>query len=153
MIIEANKTHLDAILDLLGQVNLVHHLLRPDIFKIGTKYNKDELINLLNDEKCKIFVYVEDDKVLGYAFTFIKQEKDDNILTPIKSLYIDDLCVDNKYHRKQIGTKLFNYVSKYAKEIGCYNLTLNVYYDNKEALEFYKKVGLNIQKIGMEKIL
>lgn len=74
-------------------------------------------------------------------------------MQPIKSLYIDDLCVDKDYRAYHIGTELYNYVLKYTKWIGCYNVTLNVWADNQNAVEFYKKIGLKVQKIGMEKIL
>lgn len=74
-------------------------------------------------------------------------------MTDIKTLYIDDLCVDETARGKHIGTSLYEYVLKYAKEQGCYNVTLNVWADNVNAVKFYEKIGLKIQKIGMEKIL
>jgi ribosomal protein S18 acetylase RimI-like enzyme len=52
-----------------------------------------------------------------------------------------------------IGRALYNYVVDFAKSEGCYNLTLNVWADNVSALGFYESLGLNKQKIGMEKIL
>ena len=52
-----------------------------------------------------------------------------------------------------IGTKLYEYVLDFAKKSGCYNVTLNVWADNTAALKFYEKIGLRVQKIGMEKIL
>ncbi|MDE6412165.1 MAG: GNAT family N-acetyltransferase, partial [Clostridia bacterium] len=69
------------------------------------------------------------------------------------TLYIDDLCVDETCHGKGIGKLLYNFVVEYAKKCGCYNVTLNVWADNKNAVAFYEKIGLHIQKIGMEKIL
>ena len=68
-------------------------------------------------------------------------------------MYIDDLCVDKNCRGKGIGKKLFDYVLEYAKKLGCYNLTLNVWEGNDSAMQFYKNIGLRIQKIGMEKIL
>ena len=44
----------------------------------------------------------------------------------IKTLYIDDLCVDENVRGKSIGKQLFEHVKSYAKEIECYNITLNV---------------------------
>ena len=41
----------------------------------------------------------------------------------------------------------------FAKEQGFYNVTLNVWADNVKAVGFYEKLGLRVQKIGMEKIL
>ena len=42
---------------------------------------------------------------------------------------------------------------EYAKVCGCYNVTLNVWAGNDSALKFYEKVGLKVQKTGMEKVL
>lgn len=140
--------------ELLCQVLTVHHNARPDIFKKGTKkYTSEELDAIITDPDRPIFVAEEDGKVLGYAFCIFVQHTDDNILTDIKTLYIDDLCVDEKTRGKGIGRELYNFAVAYAKETGCYNLTLNVWADNTAALGFYEALGLHKQKIGMELIL
>ena len=71
----------------------------------------------------------------------------------IKTLYIDDLCVDENARGKHVGSQLYEFVLKYAKNEGYYNVTLNVWADNLKALGFYEKLGLRKQKIGMEVIL
>lgn len=149
---KAQETDINQINKLLYEVQEVHHKVRPDLFKGNTKkYTDNELKEILKDDAKPIFVY-EDDKIEGYAFCIIKEEKS-HTLTNIKTLYIDDLCVDEKSRGHHVGLKLYNYVLEYAKSIGCYNLTLNVWADNKNALQFYEKIGLKPQKIGMEKIL
>jgi len=140
--------------ELLSQVLEVHHKARPDIFKSGVKkYTDKELSSILCDCNRPIFVAEEDGRVLGYAFCILVQHTNDNILTDIKSLYIDDLCVDENCRGQGIGKKLYNYAVDYAKEQNCYNLTLNVWADNESALRFYESIGLRKQKIGMELIL
>ena len=140
--------------ELLLQVLLVHHNARPDLFKSGAKkYTDAELDVILADATRPIFVAESDGEVLGYAFCIFIQHKDNNILTNVKTLYIDDLCVDENIRGKGIGRSLYNYVVEYAKECGCYNVTLNVWADNKPALAFYESIGLHKQKIGMELIL
>ena len=74
-------------------------------------------------------------------------------MTDVKTLYIDDLCVDETERGKHIGKTLYDFVVSYAKKNGYYNVTLNVWADNKKAVGFYEKIGLRVQKIGMEKIL
>ena len=138
---------------LLYQVAKVHSDKRPDLFEPGQKkYTREELTALLKDETRPIFVAEEEEKVLGYAFC-IYQENHSNLLTNIKSLYIDDLCVLEGMRGKHIGRKLYEYALKIAKENGCYNVTLNVWACNEQAQRFYEKCGLQVQKIGMEKIL
>ena len=126
---------IEKINELLLQVAMVHHYGRPDLFKANCrKYKNDEL-------------------VMGYAFCVITDRKDDNVLTDMKNLYIDDLCVDENMRDKHIGTVIYDYVKKYAKKIGCYNLTLNVWSCNESAQKFYERQGLKPQKTTMEMIL
>ncbi len=140
---------------LLRQVLMVHHEGRPDLFKSGTeKYTDDELLNILHDDRKPIFVATDENgNVFGYAFCILQQHLHDNILTDIKTLYIDDLCVDETCREQHIGRKLYEYVLAFARREGCYNLTLNVWACNPGARAFYEKCGLAPQKIGMEKIL
>ena len=75
------------------------------------------------------------------------------ILTDIKTLYIDDLCVDEARRGQHIGKSLYEYVLRFARENGFYNVTLNVWSLNESAMKFYEACGLVPQKVGMEKIL
>ena len=144
----------EKIKDLLNQVLNVHHNGRPDVFKPGCrKYTDEELTALMADEKKPIFVYEDEEGVQGYAFCIIKITKGDNILCDMKTLYIDDLCVDECARGKRVGTALYEYVKSYAKDIGCYNLTLNVWECNPGAKKFYEKMGLIPQKTIMETVL
>lgn len=149
----ATLTDIDGIKKLLYEVHKVHSDKRPDLFKVGSKkYTNEELAKIIVDDNRPIFVYVDNDDILGYAFcVFIKNNS--NSLTDILTLYIDDLCVDENARGKKVGTSLYNYVLQFAKDAGCYNVTLNVWACNNSALKFYEKCGLSVQKIGLEKIL
>ena len=139
---------------LLYQVHKVHSDLRPDLFRQGTKkYTDAELQAILADDSTPVFVAQRDGSVLGYAFCVHKQFVNDNNLTDIKTLYIDDLCVDQDARGGHIGRALYEHVLDYARSSGCYNVTLNVWAGNEGAMKFYESVGLGVQKIGMEKIL
>lgn len=140
---------------LLVQVNMVHHQDRPDLFRAGKKkYTDEQLRELIHDDSRPIFVAVDDqERVLGYAFCIFQQHLDDNILTDILTLYIDDLCVDEAVRGQHIGKSLYEAVLAFARESGCYNVTLNVWALNEGALKFYEKCGLKPQKVGMETIL
>ena len=154
MIRLAVEKDIPKMLDLLSQVCLVHHRGRPDIFKIGTKYSSQDLKVLLADKERPILVAVdENDSVMGYCFCVFQQHNDNSVLTDIKTLYIDDLCVDENLRGKHIGKQLYQAAVKLAKENGCYNLTLNVWSCNPSALRFYESMGLKPQKIGMETLL
>ena len=83
----------------------------------------------------------------------MQQHSGERVLTDIRTLYIDDICVDASARRQGVATKLYEAVTAYAREAGCYNITLNVWACNPEAQAFYEKCGMKPQKIGMEMIL
>ena len=154
MIRKAIEKDIPKISDLLSQVCLVHHNGRPDIFKQGRKYSEEELQELLTDDSRPILVFTdENDEVQGYCFCIYQQHKGNSVLADIKTLYIDDLCVDETLRGKHIGKELYEAAVNLAKDSGCYNLTLNVWSCNTSAMKFYEAMGLIPQKIGMEKIL
>jgi len=153
MIRKANKEDVKRIMELLHQVNMVHHVLRPDLFKPHTtKYNEQELESMLDDNSKPIFVY-DDGGVSGYAFCQVSEVKNHLLLEDIKTLYIDDICVDENARGKHVGKALYEYVREYAQSIGCYNITLNVWEGNDAACRFYKNMGMQVQKTTMEIIL
>lgn len=151
----ATKKDIPQILELLVQVDMVHHNGRPDLFKgPATKYNENQLEDIIADDTTPVFVCTdEDDRVMGHAFCIHRQIVGDNVLTDVRTLYIDDICVDEQARGKHVGKTLYEHVIDYAKKEDFYNVTLNVWSCNPPALKFYESMGLVPQKIGMEKIL
>lgn len=155
MIRRAEKQDITKIMELLVQVDMVHHEGRPDLFKgPATKYTADELKDILRDDENPVFVYISDNgAVQGHAFCNIINQPANHVLTQIKTLYIDDICVEENARGQHIGKALYDYVVAYAKTIGCYNVTLNVWECNQSAKQFYEAMGMHVQKTGMEIIL
>lgn len=151
----AKSTDINGLNKLLLQVLMVHHNGRPDLFKPNAKkYTDEELKEIIADDKKPIFVAVdESEEVLGYAFCVFQQHLNSNIFTDIKTLYIDDLCVDEEKRGMHIGKQLYEYVVDFAKQNSCYSVTLNVWSCNESAMKFYESCGLVPQKVGMEAIL
>ena len=153
MIRRANTNDIKQIINLLHQVNMVHHIIRPDLFKPHTtKYNEQELSKMLDNENKPIFVF-DDGDVLGYAFCQISEVQNDILLQDTKTMYIDDICVDENARGKHVGKALFEFVRGYAQTIGCHNITLNVWTGNDAAQSFYKNMGMQVQKTTMELVL
>ena len=146
----AKESDTAQVLKLLAQVNLVHHIIRPDLFNIATKYTRDELLLIFSDESTPVFVCEQNGEVLGYLFAVIIDHGGSQMLTPVKELYIDDLCVDETARGKGVATALFEHAKAFARQIGCHNLTLNVWikkwvcFRRKPSLKPYSELGRSL---------
>lgn len=145
----------DRIMILLDQVLNVHHQGRPDLFKAhGSKYRREELLALMQEELRPIYVAVDETgTVLGYAFCILQEIRGDSARQDGRTLYVDDLCVDRALRGKGVGGILLDHVRAEARRLRCQSVTLNVWAENKSARRFYEKQGFQVQKIGMEELL
>ncbi len=150
----AKKEDVEGINELLYQVAAIHAAGRPDLFKSASKkYEDRELIELINCDKTPIFVAVEGDEVIGYAFCIYKITKNAPLMQDKRTLYIDDLCVDERSRGTRVGSRLYEYVTEFAKRKGFDGIELNVWAFNESAYRFYEKQGMKPQRIIMEKSL
>ena len=151
----AVRKDIDDLLHLLTEVNMVHHLLRPDLFKgPATKYSRAEREQKIKIEEDPIFVYTDDkDQVLGYIFCETQEVQESPLRTHIRTLYIDDLCVYETARGQHVGRQLYEYTLDYARAHGFYNVTLHVWGGNDSALKFYEKMGMQNQYTCLEQIL
>lgn len=154
----ATEADMSGLVSLLDQVLMVHYEGRPDLFKPNTrKYTDQELKALIADDDRPIWVAVAEDaapgQILGYAFCVVEDFTHSNNMQPNKTLYIDDLCVDEGARGLHVGSSLYHFVCSWAREHGFYNVTLNVWSCNPKAQGFYEAMGLKPYKVGMECIL
>ena len=150
----AAEGDIPAIMRLLEQVNRVHYEGRPDLFRLATKYTDDELLAIINNEDTPVFVCTDEDgHVLGHGFCVMQRPENTRLLQDILTLYIDDICVDEAARGCHVGRAIYEHILAYARERGCYNVTLNVWSCNPGAMKFYEKLGLVPYKVGMEKVL
>ena len=148
----AKKEDIARLSDLLSQVLEIHAKLRPDLFMSGTtKYNQEQLEEMINNDTKPIYVAVINDYVVGYAMCQIRVPTSN--MYPIKVFHLDDLCVDEKYRKQGIGEALYQKVVETAKDNNCYEVTLNVWPGNDAALKFYEKMGMKTRSVFMEHIL
>lgn len=151
---KAEEKDIPVLKKLLMEVLNIHAQGRPDIFVPNTtKYTDEELVKIISDPKTPIFVYDEDGTVLGYAFCIYKERAHSNNMTDIRTLFIDDLCVDAAARGKHVGESLYHYVKDYARANGFYHVTLNVWSFNEKAIGFYEAMGLKPMEYVMEEVL
>ena len=147
----ALETDIPAMIALLRQVGQVHHEVRPDIFRSGAqKYDEAALQELLKDPRRPIFIAEEAGRVLGYCFCILEETRNDSVLVDNRTLYIDDLCVDENCRGQHVGKQLYDHACAYARQQKCQSITLNVWCGNDSAMAFYQKRGMKPRKIYME---
>jgi len=149
----AQNQDIPDILNLLEQVNFIHHQARPDIIKKATKYTEEEVTEIIEDHQRPLLVAVEDNHVLGYMFGIFQETTENDFLVGEKSLYIDDICVDQNARGKHVGQSLYQATKELAADSGCHRITLNVWAFNESAKSFYEKMGMQTFKITLEDIL
>ena len=142
------------ILLLLSEVLEIHAKLRPDIFISGTtKYTKDELLGIFQNDDTPVFVAVDEtDEAVGSLFCVIQEQPFSTTMRAFKTLYIDDLCVAATCRAEGVGSALYRFALEYAKERGCYDVTLNVWEGN-DARSFYEKMGMRVKETQMQAIV
>lgn len=147
----AQEKDIPNLIALLRQVGQVHHQIRPDIFRSGAqKYDETALRELLQDPGRPIFIAEETERVLGYCFCILEETRNDSVLMDHRTLYIDDLCVDETCRGQHVGKQLYDYACAYARQQKCQSVTLNVWCGNDSAMAFYQKRGMTPRKIYME---
>ena len=152
MIRKADVKDYEAIGRILYQVNALHAKGRPDIFIEGTKkFSDEELKEILKGSSQEFYVYEIDNEICAYVCVEIHEYEKCESRYERKELYIEDLCVDEKYRRQGIASKLLDYVVELGRNKGCTYLTLNVWDFNEGARIFYEKEGFSPLKTIMEK--
>ena len=149
----AEEKDIPAVLELLRQVLEVHHEGRPDLFAAeGGKYSPEELQAIFADASSPVFVFDDGASVKGYIFCRL-EDHSGRSEAPHRSLYIDDLCVEEGARGTHIGKRLYGFAREFARSQGCYNITLHVWECNPGAKAFYGTLGLRPQYTSLEEIL
>ena len=109
---------------------------------------------MIANEETPIFV-IEDEEgvVAGYAMCEIHHRLHSENMTDILTVFIDDLCVDEIKRNSHYGSRLYAAVKDFARKIGAYHVTLNVWTCNEPAIGFYRAMGLTPMEYVMEEIL
>ena len=152
---KANANDYKGVERLLVEVNNLHQKLRPDIFiENAVKYDEKKFDEIISNESTPVFVAVDDEgKVLGHLFCSVRDYEQVKVYKDFKSLFIDDLCIEGGARGQGVGKALYEFAIGYARENGCYDVTLNVWEGNKSARAFYEKMGMFPKETQMEYIL
>jgi len=109
--------------------------LMKDMPRMGIPSLKDFKKNYRKGKCPKIIMAFYEGEIAGTAAYSISYDVEGN-----GEVFLYALAVKKELRRKKIGTKLVRHVMKEAEKINCKAVALTVHKENKEALEFYKKL-------------
>lgn len=129
-------------------IELIQNLYKENSYEESItlqKMNRTFKEFFLHTEKGSIFVIEEKEKIIGYAIiiNYWSNEFGGNIL------FIDEIYIHPDYRNIGIGTNFINYLIK-NKINSSVGIQLEVNKSNKNAKNFYEKLGFNLSdKIHM----
>jgi N-acetylglutamate synthase-like GNAT family acetyltransferase len=98
---------------------------------------------MLEDENLfQAFVALENKNIIGFCTFFYAYYSWSG-----KAIYLDDLYIKDSFRKNGIGKQLLNTVIALAKESNCRKVRWQVSKWNTNAIEFYKKMGADIDEI------
>ena len=138
----------EAVNELALQVHAMHVSWRPDLFEMVEElYSVERMQSAIVDRS--LYVAKIDGTVVGYVSTGIRiADRPGRVKRKI--MMINEFAVHELCRGRGIGTSMMMDIRALAKAFRCTDLQLNVYPHNDDAVGFYQKCGLMIQKLTMQ---
>ncbi len=147
----AQRDDLERVNELRRQVNDTHVQGRPDIFKPGFCREMEELVyGMWQDEDKNIIVAERDGVICGMACVEYVTKPESPYNQERKIYHINEFCVDRAFRRQGVGTELFAFARKDAREKGYSRMELDVWEFNEAAVKFYEEVGFHMFRRFLE---
>jgi len=159
-IVKYNSKYRDDLSKLFDDFHNSMILVEAD-FNYGPFKNHESLLRYI-DKMAKesqekngfIFLAIVDEKPVGFIQGIVKDHSKDDIRSmviqsgPSIQGWIGELYVDFNYRSQGIGLALMKKAKLYFNSKHCTSIRLNVFYNNRVAVEFYEKFGL--RRISLE---
>lgn len=109
-------------------------------------YYYDEFIARYSIENDITLVAVVENKIIGYLIGSLNTQNSYNKTIQAE---LDNMCILEEYRKLGIGSKLFNKFKEICKENDINELKVVASYNNKNAINFYKKNGFEEAEITL----
>lgn len=151
MIRKARLEDFDGIHKVFLEVHKFHLENAPHIFKDVDPVSLDEYMEMLEDEN-RFIIVSDNNGIDGFLDATIK-EKNSKTTGYKKQMFIEHLGVLKSTQKSGVGGALMEKAEKYAKEIGCTIITLDVWGFNHNAIGFYEHIGFDERTKKMHKFI
>ena len=157
MIIEYSRTYKKQVIALLEELQEYIASIDKEKYNItsngsGKKYY-DKTMNRIKRHNGKMFLYKEDDKILGLVVGIINNDDISvyDFKAPKRGRVIE-LIVTKKVRSKGIGKALLSKMEEYLYSVGCKAILLEVFGYNDLAINFYNVNGYHTRMLDMIKL-
>jgi len=125
------------------EVDLLHNQDLPEIFVYPEKISrsKEFITGILEDDNAAMFVAESNGKIIGFVHVYIRKTPDIPILVKRRYAYISEIAVTRELHGFGIGKALMKEAEKWAVQQNTSQAELNVWDFNRNAIDFYTKLG------------
>ena len=134
--------------EIMKELHDIHVKNRPDLYlDLEEPYVLDKFEEDINSENVISILAEDKDEILGICLVSFREK---TCMVNKRTAYMDALCVPEKHRGQGIGTILFRHALELAKKQGAERLDLMVWGFNKNALDFYSKMNMKIQRSILE---
>jgi ribosomal protein S18 acetylase RimI-like enzyme len=116
---------------------------KDDFFKLDKLYDDDIIdyfANFIDYKDKKAFIAIANNRIVGYVTAYVKSQPSFWRIKMVGD--VSGLMVDNDYRRKGIGNQLMTHCKAFFKENNVTHYTVYTSVNNKDAIEFYKQLGM-----------
>ena len=122
-----------------NKINELFKEMRQSVYNLDNAkgYECGDLDRYFTNQEDWVCIVKHKDNII--AFLSIEVHREDK-----EYLYLNDLCVTNKYRNNGIGTKLIATAEEYAKRVKVKAVCLHVEKSNTKAFNLYERLGYKI---------
>lgn len=140
-----------AVSALYAYVHAIHEENRPDLFNaLEEPLTAAMFGQICADSDGVALCAVQGGRIAGFAYTRIKPPSTSPIVRPRVTAYMEDLVVHPGAQRTGVGRALFEETRRLAAARGAVSLELKVWAFNRNAQEFYGRMGMRPRSVIME---
>lgn len=138
----AEREELARVNGLRRQVNEIHVNGRPDIFRPGfSEELQNHVFDVFDREDANVIVAVLENEIYGFASVEYLLRPQSAYNLERKMYRVEEFCVDGRFRRIGVATRLVEFMKKDALERGFSKIELDAWEFNQSALAFYEKIG------------
>lgn len=151
----AARGDLEALTVLNAEVQRLHVGLHPQYFKppANNAEVKEFFQKTLADPANTIIIAETDKGAIGYVWLELQEKPETSLKRAVRRLYVHHLAVSPNARRKGVATALMEQVGAHAASQGIFEILLDTWAANKDALDFFAACGFEPLRIVQRKII